>query len=295
MLDFRKTTVQAGMIVLLAGALVAAILIQRQGNQKELASQLEETEVGVTDDSVQLGNHHVEVASGAAPPMDTAPKSLKLTETPSSRQAISEAPLIPATSKSSVETNPQISRQRVSKELPLPAQLESEGAMDPQRSRQGMVKESTISTTPKSANGIDSRISRLAISKVKTREEAVELHRIITLRFLGQLEKFSSSTSNQARMRRDLEETADRYYLLRKVTKMHKMEPLGGESLLESERKRVEKLVTVLGYSTPAARAAEDAFSKFDLLNDEHIVHTLRKWLGEAPETGASEPDGMEP
>ena len=139
------------------------------------------------------------------------------------------------------------------------------------------------SAPSKSLAAPDPGISRQDISEVKTRQKAVELHRILTLRFLKQLEIFASSSASQAHVRQELEDTADRYYLLEKITKIHAMKPLGAESLTEAERDRVEKLIKALGYSTPTTRAADAAFSKFDLLRDEHIVNTLRKWLDQTP------------
>lgn len=127
------------------------------------------------------------------------------------------------------------------------------------------------------------RISHQAISEVITQAGAVQLHRIITLRFLDQLEYFSAQPAVQARVQQELEDTADKYYLLGKIAKLHDMDTLGAESLTEAERQRVEEIIDFLGYSTPLARTADAAFSKFGLLRDEHTIHTLRKWLDQAP------------
>ena len=286
MLFFKKASVQAGLIVLLAIVLIVTILIQRQSNPGELSSQAEVKEESATDDLDHLGHDNAEVTIGEVSQVGKDPKPIAPADDHRLGQTINKVATTPAAPKPKLSevTDPKIPGQAISKEPLISTTPKSAEVADPEISRK-TASRAAIATpiTVKSSNANDPRISRQVISKVKTREEAVELHRIITLRFLGQLEKFSSSTSNEVRMRRELEDTADRYYLLQKVSKMHKMKPLGAESLLESERKRVENLVTVLGYSSPAARAAEDAFSKFDLLNDEHIVHTLGKWLASAP------------
>lgn len=259
---FKRDPVKGVVVIILAVLMLVAglqvYMSQGQDKQKIISSQPEEREVVSERDTVLPSAHAASITNNK----QSAKSSIVASDQPHDTKDLA---------------------QPISKEVQVHAIPKSAEMPDSQVSLQPTKKVNQISFTPKSLDSPDSRISRLAISKVKTRKEAVDLHRIITLRFLDQLEMSSSSISNEARVRQNLEDTADRYYLLQKVATTYKMEPLGYESLQESERQRVEKLISTLGYSSPTARAADAAFAKFDLLVDEHIVHTLAKWLRNAP------------
>ena len=126
----------------------------------------------------------------------------------------------------------------------------------------------------------DPRYSRNKIASLTepSSQNIADIHRGLTLWLLTRLE-FLSNETNKDIIKIRLEEIANRFYLLDKVRKQHKLDELGKSSILKVEHEKVKQLISKHSKHTLLSISADDAFSKYGLLEHEHVIYMLSAWM----------------
>jgi len=109
-------------------------------------------------------------------------------------------------------------------------------------------------------------------------QDVAEIHRGITLWLLTRLELLENET-NKDILKVRLEEIANRFYLLKKVTKANKLAKPGKFSILKTEHEKVTQLIEKIPIDSPPSRTADRVFQKLGLLDQEHVIYSIRMWM----------------
>lgn len=108
-----------------------------------------------------------------------------------------------------------------------------------------------------------------------------EIHRGLTLWLMVRLELLSEE-KDRDRIQIAVQEIADRYYLLDRVVKIHKMKEPGASSILKEEEGKLKELSEKMWKNPEMWMTVDNTFQKNGMLRDEHVVYMLRKWMMES-------------
>ena len=125
----------------------------------------------------------------------------------------------------------------------------------------------------------DVNLSRDNIASLTEVKDIKLVHRGLTLWLLSRLELLTNETNKDV-IKVNLEEVANRFYLLDKVAKAHNLTNLGKSSILKTEQEKVNKLISKHSeHNTLLSTTADEIFQKQGLLEHEHLIYMLSNWM----------------
>ena len=123
--------------------------------------------------------------------------------------------------------------------------------------------------------------TRKEISQVQTSAEAAYVHLTLTEDLMDRILSLENQT-NPRRVRVAMQELAERFYLLDRAVKLRNLTPPGPGSVSEADREKVEKILELWQVNIEVSMTVDDLFKDRDLLPDEHLSQTLRRWMNES-------------